>query len=137
MEAVKKAAIEAGAFGCTISGAGPTAVAVTDDEETGRIIGLLCLSQMFSCLLKWPNELLEVCPASEYLYMLGSVPSSQKLFPSDFDVSLHCAVSQTLKSSGLETEPLREGFIMCPTCLYRTLVLHDFLNYSRKDRIQN
>ncbi|CAI9755020.1 unnamed protein product [Fraxinus pennsylvanica] len=39
MEAVEKAAIEAGAFGCTISGAGPTAVAVTDDEETGRIIG--------------------------------------------------------------------------------------------------
>ncbi|CAI9787769.1 unnamed protein product [Fraxinus pennsylvanica] len=39
MEAVKKAAIEAGAFGCTISGAGPTAVAVTDDEETGRKIG--------------------------------------------------------------------------------------------------
>ena len=39
MEAVKKAAIEAGAFGCTISGAGPTAVAVTDDEEKGREIG--------------------------------------------------------------------------------------------------
>lgn len=39
MEAVKKAAIEAGAFGCTISGAGPTAVAVTDDEEKGRRIG--------------------------------------------------------------------------------------------------
>nr|DAD29679.1 TPA_asm: hypothetical protein HUJ06_031147 [Nelumbo nucifera] len=39
MEAVKKAAIEAGAFGCTISGAGPTAVAVTDDEEKGKEIG--------------------------------------------------------------------------------------------------
>ncbi|XP_073144075.1 homoserine kinase isoform X1 [Henckelia pumila] len=39
MEAVKKAAIAAGAFGCTISGAGPTAVAVTDDEERGREIG--------------------------------------------------------------------------------------------------
>ena len=39
MEAVKKAAIEAGAFGCTISGAGPTAVAVTDSEERGREIG--------------------------------------------------------------------------------------------------
>ncbi|PIM97003.1 Homoserine kinase [Handroanthus impetiginosus] len=39
MEAVKKAAIEAGAFGCTISGAGPTAVAVTDGEERGREIG--------------------------------------------------------------------------------------------------
>lgn len=39
MEAVKKAAIEAGAFGCTISGAGPTAVAVVEDEESGRVIG--------------------------------------------------------------------------------------------------
>ncbi|KAK9667035.1 hypothetical protein RND81_14G227800 [Saponaria officinalis] len=39
MEAVKKAAIEAGAFGCTISGAGPTAVAVVDKEEVGRVVG--------------------------------------------------------------------------------------------------
>ncbi|KAK3021493.1 hypothetical protein RJ639_046404 [Escallonia herrerae] len=39
MEAVKKAAIGAGAFGCTISGAGPTAVAITDDEDKGRGIG--------------------------------------------------------------------------------------------------
>ena len=39
MEGVKKAALEAGAFGCTISGAGPTAVAITDDEEKGRQIG--------------------------------------------------------------------------------------------------
>nr|XP_043637868.1 homoserine kinase-like [Erigeron canadensis] len=39
MDGVKKAALEAGAFGCTISGAGPTAVAVTDDEEKGREIG--------------------------------------------------------------------------------------------------
>ncbi|XP_027331608.1 homoserine kinase-like [Abrus precatorius] len=39
MEAVKRAAIQAGAFGCTISGAGPTAVAVTDNELTGNIIG--------------------------------------------------------------------------------------------------
>ncbi|RWR93725.1 homoserine kinase [Cinnamomum micranthum f. kanehirae] len=39
MSAVKKAALEAGAFGCTISGAGPTAVAVTDDEKRGREIG--------------------------------------------------------------------------------------------------
>ncbi|XP_074275577.1 homoserine kinase [Silene latifolia] len=38
MEAVKKAAIEAGAFGCTISGAGPTAVAVVDREESGWIV---------------------------------------------------------------------------------------------------
>ncbi|KAI3745289.1 hypothetical protein L1987_58400 [Smallanthus sonchifolius] len=39
MDGVKKAALEAGAFGCTISGAGPTVVAVTDDEEKGREIG--------------------------------------------------------------------------------------------------
>uniref|UniRef100_A0A2P2LJK2 Homoserine kinase n=1 Tax=Rhizophora mucronata TaxID=61149 RepID=A0A2P2LJK2_RHIMU len=39
MEGVKKVAVEAGAFGCTISGAGPTAVAVTDDEERGKEIG--------------------------------------------------------------------------------------------------
>jgi homoserine kinase len=39
MEAVKKAAIKAGAFGCTISGAGPTAVAIIDNEEEGRKIG--------------------------------------------------------------------------------------------------
>ncbi|PKA50697.1 homoserine kinase [Apostasia shenzhenica] len=39
MVAVKKAALEAGAFGCTISGSGPTAVAVTEDEEKGMQIG--------------------------------------------------------------------------------------------------
>lgn len=39
MEAVKKAAIGAGAFGCTISGAGPTAVAVVDREEMGQKVG--------------------------------------------------------------------------------------------------
>ncbi|GAU43378.1 hypothetical protein TSUD_254610 [Trifolium subterraneum] len=39
MDAVKKAAIEAGAFGCTISGAGPTAVAITDNEQKGHLIG--------------------------------------------------------------------------------------------------
>ncbi|KAJ8770308.1 hypothetical protein K2173_013262 [Erythroxylum novogranatense] len=39
MEAVKKAAMEAGAFGCTISGAGPTAVALIDNEERGKHIG--------------------------------------------------------------------------------------------------
>ncbi|KAG7670848.1 hypothetical protein Ndes2526A_g01375 [Nannochloris sp. 'desiccata'] len=33
--AVKKAANEAGAFGCTISGAGPTAVAIVKDPEVG------------------------------------------------------------------------------------------------------
>ncbi|KAL2928393.1 Homoserine kinase [Bienertia sinuspersici] len=39
MGAVKKAAVAAGAYGCTISGAGPTAVAVTDDEEKGKRLG--------------------------------------------------------------------------------------------------
>lgn len=39
MADVKKAALEAGAFGCTISGSGPTAVAVVDDEEKGKEIG--------------------------------------------------------------------------------------------------
>ncbi|KAL0924854.1 hypothetical protein M5K25_005712 [Dendrobium thyrsiflorum] len=36
---VKKAAVKGGAFGCTISGSGPTAVAVVDDEEKGKEIG--------------------------------------------------------------------------------------------------
>lgn len=36
---MKKAAFEAGAFGCTISGAGPTAVAVIDTAEKGYAIG--------------------------------------------------------------------------------------------------
>ncbi|XP_078440324.1 homoserine kinase [Wolffia australiana] len=39
MVEVKRAALQAGAFGCTISGAGPTAVAVIDDEEKGKLIG--------------------------------------------------------------------------------------------------
>uniref|UniRef100_A0A7N0T083 Homoserine kinase n=1 Tax=Kalanchoe fedtschenkoi TaxID=63787 RepID=A0A7N0T083_KALFE len=38
-ESVKRAALEAGAYGCTISGAGPTAVAVVDDEELGLAVG--------------------------------------------------------------------------------------------------
>jgi homoserine kinase len=36
MAAVKAAALEAGAVGCTIGGAGPTAVAVIEGEEVGR-----------------------------------------------------------------------------------------------------
>ncbi|XP_020163863.1 homoserine kinase [Aegilops tauschii subsp. strangulata] len=36
MAAVKAAALEAGALGCTISGAGPTAVAVIEGEEKGE-----------------------------------------------------------------------------------------------------
>ncbi|GJP45087.1 hypothetical protein CLOM_g4480, partial [Closterium sp. NIES-68] len=39
MSAVKVAAKAAGAYGCTISGAGPTAVAVVDSEEVGRAVG--------------------------------------------------------------------------------------------------
>ncbi|KAG2264560.1 hypothetical protein Bca52824_071639 [Brassica carinata] len=39
METVKKAALEAGAFGCTITGAGPTGVAVIDAAEKGEEIG--------------------------------------------------------------------------------------------------
>ncbi|KAL6209111.1 hypothetical protein ACLB2K_020054 [Fragaria x ananassa] len=51
MQAVKKAAIEAGALGCTISGAGPTAVALTDNAEKGKEIGERMHSQMkwWSC----------------------------------------------------------------------------------------
>lgn len=51
MVSVKKAAIDSGAFGCTISGAGPTAVAVTDDEEKGKEIG----SRMVEAFLKDGN----------------------------------------------------------------------------------
>jgi homoserine kinase len=36
--AVKAAAVAAGAYGCTISGAGPTCVAVVPDERTGRAV---------------------------------------------------------------------------------------------------
>lgn len=36
---VKRAAKAAGAYGCTISGAGPTVVAVVDDETIGERVG--------------------------------------------------------------------------------------------------
>lgn len=36
--AAKRAALDAGAFGCSISGAGPTAFAVTDDTDRGEAI---------------------------------------------------------------------------------------------------
>ncbi|GFR49463.1 hypothetical protein Agub_g11523 [Astrephomene gubernaculifera] len=43
MLAVKQAAKEAGAYGCTISGAGPTAVAVVDDPAVGaRVAEAMC-----------------------------------------------------------------------------------------------
>ncbi|KAF9588728.1 hypothetical protein IFM89_015165 [Coptis chinensis] len=51
MEAVKRAALEAGAFGCTISGAGPTAVAVIDDLKKGEEIG----NRMVEAFLKEGN----------------------------------------------------------------------------------
>lgn len=35
-EAVKAAATAAGAYGCTISGAGPTVVAIVDDADVGK-----------------------------------------------------------------------------------------------------
>ncbi|WIA14891.1 hypothetical protein OEZ85_001607 [Tetradesmus obliquus] len=38
MQAVKEAAKKAGAYGCTISGAGPTAVAVVPDPEVGAAV---------------------------------------------------------------------------------------------------
>ncbi|EFH45355.1 hypothetical protein ARALYDRAFT_353299 [Arabidopsis lyrata subsp. lyrata] len=51
MEAVKRAALEAGAFGCTISGVGPTAVAVIDTAEKGFEIG----EKMVEAFLKVGN----------------------------------------------------------------------------------
>jgi len=36
---VKKSALEAGAYGCSISGAGPSVFALTDREDAGRSIG--------------------------------------------------------------------------------------------------
>lgn len=43
MLAVKEAAKKAGAFGCTISGAGPTAVAIVDNPETGeKVMWAMC-----------------------------------------------------------------------------------------------
>lgn len=40
MMAVKAAAKAAGAYGCTISGAGPTAVAITDNPETAQKVNV-------------------------------------------------------------------------------------------------
>lgn len=44
---VKKAALDAGADGCTISGAGPTVFAITNDKKKGEAIGK-AMSQAFS-----------------------------------------------------------------------------------------
>ena len=45
--AVKANAIEAGALGCTISGAGPTAVAVVESKEDGRAV-LAAMKEAFT-----------------------------------------------------------------------------------------
>ncbi|KAL2473130.1 Serine/threonine-protein kinase D6PKL2 [Forsythia ovata] len=73
----------------------------------------------------------EVLLALEYLHMLGIVYRDLKpenvlvredghIMLSDFDLSLRCAVSPTLiKSSSLETEPLRKNSVYCvqPACI--------------------
>lgn len=66
MEGVKRAAIEAGAFGCTISGAGPTAVAVIDNEERGYEIG----KHMVEAFLKEGN--LNACAKVKQLDRVGA-----------------------------------------------------------------
>ncbi|CAN6910094.1 unnamed protein product, partial [Brassica oleracea] len=45
------AALEAGAFGCTITGAGPTGVAVIDAAEKGEEIGEKMLNKIGSRLV--------------------------------------------------------------------------------------
>lgn len=73
----------------------------------------------------------EVLLALEYLHMLGIVYRDLKpenvlvredghIMLSDFDLSLRCTVSPTLvKSSSLETEPLRKNPVYCvqPACI--------------------
>nr|GLL17631.1 serine/threonine-protein kinase D6PK-like [Ipomoea trifida] len=73
----------------------------------------------------------EVLLALEYLHMLGIVYRDLKpenvlvrddghIMLSDFDLSLRCAVSPTVvKSSSLETEPLRKNSVYCvqPACI--------------------
>lgn len=44
---VKQAAMDAGAFGCTISGAGPTVVAVVASQEEGQRVGKI-MAEAFS-----------------------------------------------------------------------------------------
>eukprot|EP00850_Spirogloea_muscicola_P004778 SM000021S06411 [mRNA] locus=s21:78986:82354:- [translate_table: standard] len=49
MSAVKVAAMASGAYGCTISGAGPTAVAITDSLESGERIGNCMVNAFQEC----------------------------------------------------------------------------------------
>ncbi|KAA8546184.1 hypothetical protein F0562_020922 [Nyssa sinensis] len=93
MEGVKKAAIEAGAFGCTISGAGPTAVAVTDDEEKGRDIGV----RMVEAFMEDGN--LKASAMVKRLDRVGarlvsSIPRGQMSSESLFDSNTHKAIRQ-------------------------------------------
>ncbi|XVF78432.1 hypothetical protein PTKIN_Ptkin14bG0132500 [Pterospermum kingtungense] len=57
MEAVKKAVIKVGAFGCKISGAKPTALAMIDREEKGKGTG----QRMVEAFLEEGNLTFEIC----------------------------------------------------------------------------
>ncbi|KAG2298636.1 hypothetical protein Bca4012_009882 [Brassica carinata] len=59
MKVLKKAALEVEAFGCTISGAGPTSVAVIDMAENGEEIGRKIV---FNCTASY---LIVLCFVSE------------------------------------------------------------------------
>ncbi|HFB52415.1 MAG TPA: homoserine kinase, partial [Anaerolineae bacterium] len=48
----KNAALDAGAFGCSISGAGPTVFAVCDADETGAQVAQAMQSAFLSAGLK-------------------------------------------------------------------------------------
>lgn len=102
----------------------------------------------------------EVLLAMEYLHMLGIVYRDLKpenvlvredghIMLSDFDLSLRCTVSPTLvKSSSLETEPLRKNPVYCvqpaciePSCIQPSCVVPTtcftprlFLSKSKKER---
>lgn len=48
MLAVKLVSMRHGAFGCTISGAGPTTVAITDSEEEGHRLGARMVAEFLA-----------------------------------------------------------------------------------------
>eukprot|EP01024_Parvocaulis_polyphysoides_P038831 TRINITY_DN35053_c1_g1_i1.p3 TRINITY_DN35053_c1_g1~~TRINITY_DN35053_c1_g1_i1.p3 ORF type:complete len:147 (-),score=31.91 TRINITY_DN35053_c1_g1_i1:413-796(-) len=62
--AVKEAAKAAGAYGCTISGAGPTAVAVVDNMETGNAV-MQAMSEAFVTHGGLEVAFVEVCPLDQ------------------------------------------------------------------------